>query len=54
MVCLEHSLEPYLGQLGVDIGQLVVGEDQACHLVIVLGGEGEGGEGGVKKIVVGE
>ena len=47
-------MEPHLGQLGVDIGQLVVGEDQACHLVIVLGGEGEGGEGGVREVVVGE
>ena len=51
MVCLEHSVEPHLGQLGVDIGQLVVGEDQACHLVIVLWSEGEGG---VREVVVGE
>ena len=44
VVCLQHPVEFHLGQLGVDYRKLVVGEDQAGHLVIVLMSEIQEGE----------
>ena len=47
-------MEPQLGQLGMNTCQLVVGEDKARYLTIVLLGKGEGGVGYVREAVVGE
>ena len=47
-------MEPHLGQLGMNTGQLVVGEDKAGYLAIVLLDKGEGGVGCVREVVVGE
>ena len=52
VVCPEALVELEPDQLGVDGGELIVGEEEAGDVLVVLGVGREAGEGG--EVVVGE
>ena len=52
MVRLELFVELHLQELGVNVGQLVVGQDQAGDVLVVLRLRAEAGVGG--QVVVGQ